>query len=516
MARIRTASRSASSRRAAPPRPRRRAFTLVELSVSVGLLILAMVTVAGIFSISSDAAGRTASHAELLEASAALHQRLGDNLSRIVPGLLIIESPPPTQARAETTQGPRYFRLRHDRLVFVASYGGEGAFESVTDPTRGTPQLPLREPAAASDALVYFGPGIPVVGDGTPAGIRRDFADESIALTASEWVFLHRAILLLTSYNPADHPDWSPATSGPRHMGQVFTTGALPPFPGGMLGGGSLETNFPEYYEGRLDAVVSDPVAGGLDATGASLISFIEGHTVTDADFAQMFRENLGPARASALWEPSLAPITASFTDVNAADHFQRAAATFLPRLADFRIEWTDGGRIDPLGPDDLPNTGDEDFSTRWFGLGPSPIRVDGTNVPDITAPDDLRYQAKMRAIAGPQNPANPNDDTASPANPDNDALATAAFVNRIEWSPFGVSPNVDARYRAVWRGSDYDRYRPRALRFSYRLYDANGRIQKPAHLDLNDDGVADPEPGVTPFNVVRWGQEFSVVVALP
>lgn len=506
----------ALSTRSRVGRSSRSAFTLIELSVSMGLLILAIVTVASIFSISSDAASKTSAHAELLEASAGLHQRLTDNLSKIVPGLLIIESPPPTLARAETPQGPRYYRLRHDRLVFVASQGGEGTFESVTDPTRGTPAFPFREPASSSDALIYFGPGIPVLGDGSSVGVRRDFADESLGLSASEWVFMHRAILLLTSYDPTAHPDWSTSTGGPRNMGQVFTAGGIPPLPGGMLGGITLEAGFPEYYEGRMDAVIPDSITGGLDASGGALVSFIEGHTLTDTDFAAMFRDTLGLARASALWEPSLAPVTASFTDVNAADFFQRSGATFLPRLADFRIEWTDGGRVDPLGPDDTPGTGDEDFSTRWFGLGPAPIRVDGTNVPDINNPNDLRFQAKMRALAGAINPSNPNNDASSPANPDNDPIATADFVNRIEWSPNGISPNITARYRAVWRGSDYELRRPKALRFSYRLFDSNARLQKPTSIDLNEDGVADPEAGVSPYSVVRWGQEFSVVVALP
>lgn len=486
-------------------------FTLVELMVSVGLLMLALITVASVFSMSSEAAGRTAAHAELLKSSAALHQRLTDNLTKIVPGLLIIESPPPTLARAETPEGPRYFRLRHDRLVFVASQGGEGAFESVTDPTRGTPDFPNRAPAAGPDALVYFGPGIPVLGDGTSAGVQRDFADDAIALTASEWVFLHRAIILLPSFTAADHPDWSTSTGGPRHMGQIFTDGGATPFPAGMLGGSTLIANFPEFFDGRMDAVVSDPSPAGLQATGQALVSFIEGHTITDSAFRTMFHDQLGPARARALWEPSLSPVSASFVDETDVDHFLRSGATFLPRLADFRIEWTDGGRIDPLGPDGIANTGDEDFRTRWFGLAPSPPSVDATNVPDLANPNDLRFQARMRGFAAAANPSNPN-----PNNPDNNNLATAAFFDRVEWSPFGVTPNVDARYRAVWRGSDYQQHRPKALRFSYRLYDANARLSLATSLDLNEDGVADPDAATTPFSVTRWGQEFSVVVSLP
>ncbi len=478
--------------RAARFGPRRRGLTLAELMVSTALLAAAIGTVAGIFSMSSKAAGLTAAHAEVLEASAALHNTLSDDLSKIVPGLLIIESPPPTLARAEVPGGQRLFRLRHDRLVFLASGGADAAFQSFTDPTRGTPGPTdadtRRGPATSPDALVCFAPGIPLDGDGTDVGARRPFDDESIALAASEWVFAHRAILLLLDDPGA--AGWSPPD-----MRVLDSAGVS-----GMLNGDFL---IPDVVEGKMDAIISffnvaDPF-GSIAASASSVIDLLAGKPVSSFIGAT--------PNVAALWEPNLCPVTFSLSDTNWADHYSRTGFTFLPRLADFAIEWTDGGLVDPLGLDNLPDTGDEDLRTRWFGLAP-----DITDAPDISAPDDLKYQARLRGVPDPANPSNPN----VVDNPDNDPAETDAFLNRIEWSDTGVTPDVDARYRAVWRGADYEQYRPKALRFRYRLFDSNKRLTEPTTLDLNDDGVPDIDMASDPYNVVRYGQEFSIVVALP
>lgn len=468
----------------------RRAFTLLEVSVSIGLLLIAMITVAGVLHLSSDAAGRTASHARVVEASTALHHELTDKLEKIVPGLLIIESPPATLARVEAKGGPRYFRLRRDRLVFIASNGSESAFESFTDPTRGTPANPAFAPASGDEALMYFGPGIPVVADGTPGGRRRgiEFGAEDPDLMASEWMFLQRALIFLQTNPPV--PGWFPPDTS------IFTGGA------GMLDGADLNTapSLIPIFENRMDAVVALP-SPGL-ATGADLIAHINDRVAFPGAFAALFH---GPSpSARALWQAGLAPASVSYTDENDIDFYARSGSTFSTRLADFSIEWTDGGRVDPLGPDNTPNTGDEDFRTRWFGLAP-----DVTDTFDIANPDDLRYQARLRGNANIINPSNPN-----PANPDNDPAATTAFFDRIEWSPTGVLRDAGARYRAVWLGSDYDLH-PKALRFTYRIFDANNRLTEDTTIDLNEDGIHDPDAASSPFLVRRWGSQFSIVVPL-
>ena len=473
-------------------RVRRRAFTLLEISVSIGLLLIAMVTVAGILHLSSEAAGRTAAHARVLEASTALQHELTDKLNRIVPGLLIIESPPPTLARADVREGPKYYRLRRDRLVFIASYAGEGAFESFTDPTRGTPANPNFAPSSSSDALMYFGPGIPVIGDGSPAGSRRDieYGSDDPTLAASEWMFLHRAVLFLQTDPPA--PGWFPPDVS------IFTS------VGGMLDGGDLSSSAAllPFFDNRMDAVVPDP--SGISPNGSALIAYINNRVAFPGAFAGLFHGASPPA--AALWQPSLAPVTVSYSDPANVDYFNRSGSNFSTRLADFSIEWTDGGRVDPLGPDNTPASGDEDFRTRWFGLAP-----DVTDTPDLASPDSLQFQARLRGASTVNNPSNPN-----PANPDNEPFATSAFQNRIEWSPIGVTTDTDARYRAVWIGNDYELFRPKALRFTYRIFDANNRLSDETTLDLNDDGIPDPDASSTPFLVRRWGLEFSIVVPLP
>ena len=474
-----------------PLRPARRAFTLIEVSVSIGLLLIAMITVAGVLHLSSDAAGRTAAHARVVEASTALQHELTDKLEKIVPGLLIIESPPATLARVEVKGGTRYFRLRRDRLVFIAANGGESAFESFTDPTRGTPSNPAFAPSSADEALMYFGPGIPVVADGTPAGKRRgiEFGSDDPDLMASEWMFLQRALIFLQTNPPV--PGWFPPDMS------IFSGG------GGVLDGADLNTapSLIPIFENRMDAVVSQPPPG-LAAGGANLIAHINDRVAFPGAFAALFHGPLPSARA--LWQASLAPASVSYTDENDIDFYTRSGATFSTRLADFSIEWTDGGRVDPLGPDDTPNTGDEDFRTRWFGLAP-----DVTDTFDIANPDDLRFQARMRGTPNIINPSNPN-----PANPDNDPAATTAYFDRIEWSPIGVSRDAGARYRAVWLGSDYDLH-PKALRFTYRIFDANNRLTEDTTIDLNEDGIPDPDAASSPFLVRRWGRQFSIVVPI-
>ena len=441
----------------------------------MGILTATMIAIAAVFSISSDAAGRTEAHAEVLEASAAFQQTVADELSRIAPeGLLIIESPPPTLVRAEVPDGPQVFRLRHDRLVFITSKGTEGAYQSFTDPTRGEPGPTdvetRRTPASSAEALIYYGPGIPVAGNGTAMGIRKPFDDTGI-LPASEWVFAHRAILLmLDPPNPAI-PGWTPPDM------TAFDTGLL--------------TNSAAIFEGRMDALVSS--AADL-ATPATLAAKLAGLSLATP-----------PARLMDLWQPNLTPITTSLTDSTDADYFTRSGFTFQPRMVDFRIEWTDGRRVDPNGPDDDPATAaDNDWRTRWFGLAPDP-----SVVPNLSNLNALGYQSRMRGTIGAGNLSNPN-----PNNPDNPAAETSVFANDIEWSQFGIAADASANYRAVWRKDSWQ-FRPKALRFTYRIYDATRRLKQPTTVDFNEDGVADPNPA-NPFIVTRYGQEFSIVVPLP
>lgn len=449
------------------PRHPKPAFTVIELMVSIAILAVAIITVAAVFNISSDAASRTESHAEIIEASAAFQQTVADDLAHLTGGLLIIESPPPTLVRTEVSGGERIIRLRQDRLVFLASRGGEGEYQSFTDPTRGDPIIdPTKKPAGSPEALIYYGPGIPIVGTG--AGLQRPFDDESVALAASDWVFSRRAILLMGA---------APAVAG-------WSPPDMADFDAGLI------TSAPEIFDARMDAIVSS----GEEATAANVARKLLGISV-----------GAPTARLSDLWGPSLTPITLSLSNSSDADYYARTGFTFQPRLTDFRIEWTDGGCIDLLGPDGNPNSGDENFGTRWFGLAPY-----RDEVPDLTAINSMKYQARMRSNPGAGNPSNPN-----PLNADNNNLAR---WSDIEWSS-PAAADAQARYRAVWRSDVWHApYKPTALKFTYRIYDATHRLKQNATLDFNEDGLPDPDPNNAgkPYVTTRWGQEFSIVVQIP
>jgi len=301
---------------------------------------------------------------------------------------------------------------------------------------------------------------------------------------------------------PTPHPStWD--IGGPLTICSVFGCTGVPPA-SGMLFGGLFD---PRYYKGEADLVFADP-ARHSDAQ--TIIDEVRNHPYPFADF-------------TALWQANLTPVSVSLLDaLNSADYYSRSGFTFLPRLADFHIEWTDGRRIDPLGPDGYPlgdprDSNDNDTRTRWFGLAPE---RDPATPPDPNNPvgtiETMNYQARMRAIASsaPKNPSNPN-----PLNPDNDTAETAAFAN-IEYGydpsgSVGVSPKQYAGYRAVWRTDNWQ-YRPKALRFTFRLYDAGNRIQSATTIDLDENGTADPNNVAIKPLITRSGQEFSIVVAVP
>ncbi|HVP11631.1 MAG TPA: hypothetical protein VMV94_10635 [Phycisphaerae bacterium] len=431
------------------------AFTVIELLVSMAVLIVAILALATVFDLSSETTGRTVAHAEAMEESAAVQQRFTDLLSKIEPGLLIIESPPPTLARSEIPEGDRLFRQRRDCLVFVAM-GPPGAFQSFTDPTRWTPALPT-EPASSREALIYLGPGIPLTDSVPPK--ERPFDDDVLRIPAVEWVFAHRAILLLA--DDPGHVGWAPP-----NMNVIVN---------GLLGGGTLLSAAPTIRQGQMDAVVSSTA---YRADGLTIIDEINRKPASDLVSAT-------PTFAG-LWDANVTPTSASL-DPNALDHYPRSGFTLQPRLADFRIEWTDG----------RDNLGAPDYGTRWFGLRPNyaePVPVDATG--HIVA-DQIQYRAQCRHHAPYVADATPDE--------------RAAFETKIECSSPGDSggPDVNERYRAVWRADTWQ-YRPKALRFTYRIYDAQNRLKQLASADLNEDGVADTNP------IARWGQEFSIVVPIP
>jgi type II secretory pathway pseudopilin PulG len=452
-------------------------FTTTELLVAVALLVVTIVALAEVFDISSETTSRTTAHAGVMAASAAVQQRLTDLLSKIEPGLLIIESPAPTGARADVRGGLAYFRMRHDRLVFIAS-GDPGEFQSFTDPTRGVPDPPPAipnyesKPAESSQALIYFGPGIALSDTGDPLR-PRPFDNDSYRQAGSQWFFSHRAILLLL-----DDPGvtgWTPLTM------DSFDS------PGEMLDGGSLDL---PYRQGDMDVVVS---SADHEADAATFVKLIQNKSLFDSPGGVLTDD----PDIAALWEPSYCPTSVTLVDPADLDYYARSGFTFQPRLADFRIEWTDGRRIDPANGD---------YRTRWFGLRPDPAPT-----PDLSNPDDIDYLPVLRQDY-------PGDTTYAEAvdfgmAPDQQGITE----NRIEWDgPSGGVPDPDAAYRAIWRANTWQ-FRPKALRFTYRIYDAGKRLNGTTEIDLNEDGEPDPDPVNPGTNavVMRFGQTFSIVVPI-
>ncbi|MFQ5429028.1 MAG: hypothetical protein ACE5E1_01855 [Phycisphaerae bacterium] len=476
------ASRGARVRRWATVR----AFTLLEMVVTVALLLVVVATLAEIFAISSDTTARTAAHVEVLSAGNAVRDTLTDQLHKMAPNLLIIESPAPTSPRSEVPGGPRLFRQRHDRLVFLAQ-GDVDEYQSFTDPTRGDPVTdPKRLTARSSQALVYFGPGIPITRKTIPLRAQplADDADPlSLALTASEWVFLHRSILLMTDRDPNTDPTWIPPRLDPL-------TGS-----GAMFNGGPL---FDDFRRGTMDTIYSLPADTHV-ASVAGIANLILGKSLSGDLLSN------SPSIA-ALWEPSLAARSVSLNNPSNLDYYTRSGFTFLPHLADFRIEWTDGRRIDPLGPDGDPNTPDGDTRTRWFGLRPDPnFTVTGGFLDQIpSGGQQLNYVAVRRQDV---------IDYGNGVFADSTQEEIDVFRDKIEWSsPAG--PAEDANYRAIWRADTW-RFRPKALRFTYRVYDAARRLKNDVEIDLDEDGRPDPDGSQTPRVVARYGRQFSIVVAL-
>jgi len=468
---------------------RRRALTLIELMVTVVLVGIVIVSVAQIFRITSDAAKKVEANAELIQRSRDLNDRLEDQAGKLAPdSLLVINSPTPIEFTREVVNGP-FIPQRRDGLVLV-THGNIDEYESfidVTAPTNANPNPDLA-PARSSEAIVYFGPGTPLEdgtgGFGLPQALPID--QQASQLTAREWMFLHRAILLLDEIDPNSDPTWNPPT-----MDAVVTGGGPLNNPnGGLIG---------LYSQGQMDAIVSGPTLRANAETVARI--------VMSRDLAT----DLLTATPSILplWSPSWAPrsVTLDPDLANRRDFYRKSGATFMPRLADFRVEWTDGG-VDLLGPDLQPNTGDEG-GTRWFGLRPDPTDITGADVDSITNGAPMKHLAMRRQDAYINPALTPEAHAAEQALND-------VYRDKIEWSRDDSSATTTAAYRAIWRGDTWQ-YRPRALRITYRLYDDNDRLRQTTEVDFNRNGEADPDgPLLAKRKVLRAGREFSVVVRVP
>lgn len=491
----------------------RSGFTLIELMVSVALLVAVILMVAQIFDISTKAASRTNAQSEVFSSAAAFRERITADVSRMMQGLLVIDSPPPTPIRAEVPGGEVIFRLRQDRLFFVAG-GAPGQYESLTDPTRGEPYIgpPLTgtysmhpsswTPSASAAALMYYGPAEPMDASGVPRPL--DAPADPRPPTASEWVYVNRALLIGSDANAGagyfgnaitPQPAWWPQYQQWRNtMGSDYSV-----FVNSLAAAGPL--NVPaNYLNGSMDVLFPFPPVppNAIPIAPAELIDRL------NAKLSGIALAGIPGSQIEALWQLGRAPVTATMRDPTAYDYYKRNGANFMPRMADIRIEWTDGRSETPPPP--YTNVSPPDLRTRWFGL-----QCNASNTPNPTNPaglNNLSYTARRRADELGGNYYTAATPTAMVAAYNEE---TSVFINQIESA---ASTGATGNYRAVWRKDNWQ-YRPKALRITYRLYDLGSKLANDSTVDLDDDDVPDPEGG-TPYVVKRYGQEFSLVIPVP
>ena len=496
----------------------RRGFTLIELMVSVALLVAVILMVSQIFDISTRAASRTNAQSEVFSGAAAFRERISADVSRMMPGLLVIDSPPPTPVRAEVPGGEVIFRQRQDRIFFIAG-GAPGQYESLTDPTRGEAYLgaPLTgtyslhpgnwTPSASSAAMMYYGPSEPMDASGNPRQL--DAPADPRPPTASEWVFVNRALLIGSEPNAGagyfgntvtPQPAWWPQYQQWRNtMGADYAA-----FLSSLTAAGPL-TVPNNYLNGTMDVLFPFPPVppNAIPMSPAELIDRL------NAKLSGIAMAGMPGIQIQDLWQLGRAPVTATLRDPTAYDYYKRNGANFMPRMADIRIEWTDGLSVEPPppyygGPNAAP-----DLRTRWFGL-----TCDANNAPNpgnAASLNGLSYTARRRAdpINNANNYYTGTSVSAGIINAYN--TETDTFINQIESAP---SSGSSAQYRAVWRTDNWQ-YRPKALRITYRLFDARNKMESDSTVDLDDDDFADPEGG-TPYVVSRYGQEFSLIIPVP
>jgi len=196
----------------------RRGFTLTELLVAIGVLVIVIVATARIFGTVSKVTGAGQANADLLQTAQSVERQLRDDISRISrEGFLVIESIDvsnsvngPTAPLLNPALSPSA-TLRSDRLAFFiegsltsSQFAGSqqlsGTFDSGSGETKYT--LPVNQ---ASVARVYFGHGVqvpvvsrdpslagadafPVLGTGLPLlPWTFDFASDGPDLTMQKW-----------------------------------------------------------------------------------------------------------------------------------------------------------------------------------------------------------------------------------------------------------------------------------------------------------------------------------------
>lgn len=445
--------------------------------MAIALMLAVMLAVANVFSMTSLASGRAIGQSETIETATAFEQAVRTQLGRLKSSLtgndtlLLIESPPPIAAMPETNAGPLALSLRHDRLVFIAQGSSTDTFRSQTDRNVASPTGPGRLLFSSPEALIYFGPGDP---DGQ--GLNN--------VVARDWILAQRIILL----------------GAPNIAGGAFQS-----FTG--------ETPILQY---PLNTLVTAPPQG-LYACGVDAVQ------ETSLQLAMRVRNALAASASIAgLWDLNIAP-----SEVNTVrptgptdnyKYYGRAAFNLAPRISDLRIEWTDGSVVDPTVVTPFPTPAQlPAFGTQWFGQR--------RDTADIAA--NMPPPGTLQGWTGPGDVGGVSGDVCEkrewlrvfdPAVTQPESMPAAYGQNpgpgAIEFSTNGFVNG----YGAIWTGATWA-YRPKALRFTFRVYDSRDRLSSAEAYDTTpwqSPTLWVPGPGANPEPVRRFGLEYSFVVKLP
>ena len=145
-----------------PPLRRFAAFTLTELLVAVGVLVVVIVSAAKIFSASSRVAGMSQAQADLLQTAAAIEAQIRADFANLPKnGFMVIQqvevNPPNTPQTIDPSLGP--LEIRADQIAFFA----RGA--RTTTQYTGSQNVPFNGVTTAwvpesSIARLYYGHGV--------------------------------------------------------------------------------------------------------------------------------------------------------------------------------------------------------------------------------------------------------------------------------------------------------------------------------------------------------------------
>ena len=181
-----------------------RGFTLTELLVAIGVLVVVIVATARIFGTVSKVTGAGEANADLLQTAQAIERQIRDDVARVSrDGFIVIESiavPNNVNGAGAPLLNPAIGSgnvLRSDRLLFFvegsftsSQFAGSQQLSSVFDSTTGETKytLPLNQ---ATAARVYYGHGVqvPVVSRDASLGGADPFPLLGTNLPLMPWTF---------------------------------------------------------------------------------------------------------------------------------------------------------------------------------------------------------------------------------------------------------------------------------------------------------------------------------------